>query len=316
MVSMAGSPPASHRPSSPPPASERLSLNPLARIVGFLRRFWTDYIDILMVFSTVMTLFLVILLPLSAREDAGTNWTLAAQSDDPEQHAAPPVVETWETRCVYPVSGTYARFQRILFSAVIIAVVIHRSHRWVVVAGSAWLAGYFVPAVVHAMVLTFRSSDGLDADFFPLTFIMGIVVALGPAFPHLAGYRAAWLKLGLHIVISGAAVCFFRAAMEWEQAGHWVVFEADRFYDSDADVATLFGCENICDVVQIGEASVFRGIGDRLEPTSWTRSSRPHHTSSETTFGKMVSSNQFHQIFSAAITVEMDEWLTPRNTPA
>jgi hypothetical protein len=290
MDSIPSSPPGSHRPSSSPPASERLSLNPLAHVAGFLRRFWTDYFDVLVVFFPFLALPLVFLLPSSAREDART-WTLTAAHSDSPGYAAPPVLETWKVRCGYPVSGMYTRFQRVLLGAVLGVVVRFRSHRWVLVAGNAWMAGYFVPAVVHAMALTFRSSDGLDADFHVLRFIMAFVPVASIGVHRIDASRA--IRFGLQFIINGASTCFFRGLSEWTRAGQWVSFEVDRWYESEADIAALSEYENICDVVQVNRTSVFRNTGDRLKPIRWKRSSGPLQVVTLSYLLEMVSYNQF-----------------------
>ncbi|KAI0102800.1 hypothetical protein GGR51DRAFT_562255 [Nemania sp. FL0031] len=66
--------------------------------------------------------------------------------------------------CVYPLSGTYTRLQRIIFYLTIVIAFFFRSQQWVssIAMGSVFV--YSVVAAVHSIPLSVQQSLGADAD--------------------------------------------------------------------------------------------------------------------------------------------------------
>ncbi|KAG7284363.1 hypothetical protein NEMBOFW57_010736 [Staphylotrichum longicolle] len=98
-----------------------------------------------------------------------------------------PMSATLTASCVYPVSGIYTRFQRILFYVVVVVVFFFRFHKWILAAGAAWLAAYTVPAVIHAIALSVTAKSGVDADILAVNiichagFFAGFTFAMWPS---------------------------------------------------------------------------------------------------------------------------------------
>ncbi|KAM7212230.1 hypothetical protein V8F06_012403 [Rhypophila decipiens] len=80
--------------------------------------------------------------------------------------------------CVYPVSGVYTRLQRILFYAVLAIVFIFRFHKWMLLAGSAWVAAVTVPAAVHGIALGTTQGATVDSDVVALLAILEFALLL------------------------------------------------------------------------------------------------------------------------------------------
>lgn len=68
--------------------------------------------------------------------------------------------------CVYPVSGAYTQFQRILFWGVIILILLFQSHTWLTAGAIAFAVTYSVTASVHAVFLGPQARSAYDADLF------------------------------------------------------------------------------------------------------------------------------------------------------
>ncbi|KAI0600578.1 hypothetical protein F4775DRAFT_39918 [Biscogniauxia sp. FL1348] len=66
--------------------------------------------------------------------------------------------------CVYPISGIYTRFQRILLYLVFTVTFFSRFHKWALYAGCAWLASATVPAAIHGIILGSNPSASVDSD--------------------------------------------------------------------------------------------------------------------------------------------------------
>ncbi|KAI1635854.1 hypothetical protein F4809DRAFT_423488 [Biscogniauxia mediterranea] len=76
--------------------------------------------------------------------------------------------------CVYPISGVYTRFQRILLYLVFAATFFSRFHKWAFYAGCAWFASATVPAAIHGIILGSNSSASVDSDVVVSFLIMNV----------------------------------------------------------------------------------------------------------------------------------------------
>jgi hypothetical protein len=74
--------------------------------------------------------------------------------------------------CVYPISGIYTQFQRILFWVVIILVLFFQFHPWLTAGAVAFAATYSVTASVHAAILSPKTSSAYDADLLAVQYIL------------------------------------------------------------------------------------------------------------------------------------------------
>ncbi|KAI1127028.1 hypothetical protein F5Y10DRAFT_293147 [Nemania abortiva] len=73
--------------------------------------------------------------------------------------------------CVYPISGTYTRFQRILFYIGIIIAFAFRFHAWLSAVAMGGVFVYSFVAAVHAIPMSVQASLGADADIIALSSI-------------------------------------------------------------------------------------------------------------------------------------------------
>lgn len=66
--------------------------------------------------------------------------------------------------CVYPVSGTYTRFQRILFHIVLLIVFAFRFHIWILLVCMGWLGIFTATTAIHATPFSIQAGLGVDPD--------------------------------------------------------------------------------------------------------------------------------------------------------
>jgi hypothetical protein len=74
--------------------------------------------------------------------------------------------------CVYPISGAYTQFQRILFWAVIAVIVAFQFYPWLTRGAIAFAALYSFIASLHAVFLSLKTNSVYDADLFALQIIL------------------------------------------------------------------------------------------------------------------------------------------------
>ncbi|KAI0112277.1 hypothetical protein GGR51DRAFT_61917 [Nemania sp. FL0031] len=74
--------------------------------------------------------------------------------------------------CVYPLSGTYTRLQRILFYISIVIAFTFRFHEWLSTVAMGGVFVYSFVAAVHAIPMSVQASLGADADIVALFSIV------------------------------------------------------------------------------------------------------------------------------------------------
>jgi hypothetical protein len=75
----------------------------------------------------------------------------------------------WSARCLYPVSGIYTRFQRILFYLILAFIFCSRFRQWLALIGIVYFVGLTGIAAFHGIGLGLQDNIGLDADNLVLT---------------------------------------------------------------------------------------------------------------------------------------------------
>ena len=78
----------------------------------------------------------------------------------------------YQVWCIYPVSGAYTRFQRILSATIIMFVLFFQLHNWLTAAGVAFLAAASTTAAIHAVILSFDPAVSYDADYMALSVVL------------------------------------------------------------------------------------------------------------------------------------------------
>ncbi|KAJ8133020.1 hypothetical protein O1611_g603 [Lasiodiplodia mahajangana] len=122
--------------------------------------------------------------------------------------------------CVYPLSGTYTRFQRFTFYATIVIAFVFRSQQWVSSVAMGSLFVYSAVAAVHAIPLSVQQSLGADTDIIAVFSI--VLISLYCAImarmysPRFIGRNFNdfynWWMIGLTIPAVVATIGFARFA--------------------------------------------------------------------------------------------------------
>ncbi|KAF4999790.1 hypothetical protein FDECE_11391 [Fusarium decemcellulare] len=173
-------------------------------------------------------------------------------------------IPAWIARCMYPISGSYTQFQRILFYIVVIVVILFRFHKWVLVTGAAWLVGCIVPAAIHCVAMSFESNIGLDADLIPSStilrtgFMATIIFALYPSDVYQNSTLLIWIGTWLLLICDNLFI------MRQMVGGYHAMLVLSNTNCSDA---SIFECSTAC--YQTHPPTLFRAPDDRMMPLAW-----------------------------------------------
>lgn len=74
--------------------------------------------------------------------------------------------------CVYPISGTYTRAQRVLFYFNIAIAFVFRFHDWLSTVAFCAATLYTAVTIFHSILMSFQTSLGADPDFIPTQSIL------------------------------------------------------------------------------------------------------------------------------------------------
>ncbi|KAI0384464.1 hypothetical protein F5Y04DRAFT_230158 [Hypomontagnella monticulosa] len=74
--------------------------------------------------------------------------------------------------CVYPISGVYTRFQRILLYVAIAFAFLTRFHHWISSSALMYVVIYTLTAAIHAIPLSVQENLGPDPDFLATQIIV------------------------------------------------------------------------------------------------------------------------------------------------
>lgn len=178
-----------------------------------------------------------------------------------------PVILT--TSCVYPVSGTYTRFQRILYYVVIVIVFNFRFHKGVLVAGAAWLAGYTVPASIHAIALGAKAGSGVDADLLAVSavcqvgFGAGVIFSMWPS-KHFRRSSSPILIFWTLLLLSAKLVAYWGSEVFYGDQLTLDIGLGSGFQDPNPG-HLLQVCTAVCAAVEVVPV-MFRTAADELAP--------------------------------------------------
>ncbi|KAJ8117856.1 hypothetical protein ONZ43_g4109 [Nemania bipapillata] len=154
--------------------------------------------------------------------------------DDPVNETSILYQNIW---CVYPISGTYTRFQRFMFYTTILVAFVFRFHQWLssVAMGSVFV--YSVVTAVHAIPLSTQPSLGADTDMIAvysivLTSLYCAVMAriYSPRFigRNFNAFYNCWL-IGLSIPAVLVTIGFVRCQDPCAAQRPEVLFRGGRF---------------------------------------------------------------------------------------
>lgn len=170
----------------------------------------------------------------------------------------------YQVWCIYPVSGAYTRFQRILSVIIIVFVLFFQVHNWLTAAGVAFLAASSTTAAMHAIILSFDPAASYDADFLALAIVLQLAefssllcMMFSPRFLDRNAKKFYYCWLMLMIIAS----LFFQA-------------NTSKFISSMADSLVLTTCDGsgTCDqpCASLQVQTLFRGPPyDQLETIYW-----------------------------------------------
>ncbi|KAK8063394.1 hypothetical protein PG996_008046 [Apiospora saccharicola] len=74
--------------------------------------------------------------------------------------------------CVYPISGQYTRFQRILFYIAILFAFFTRFHHWLSSGALMFVVLYTITTAIHAIPLYLQPNVGCDSDSFAVPVVL------------------------------------------------------------------------------------------------------------------------------------------------
>lgn len=187
--------------------------------------------------------------------------------------SAEPMVEVWSAHCIYPISGLYTRFQRILYYTILLVVFLFRSRKWVLIAGATWIAGYTLTAALHGFALAASPDNGLDADLLAIGSILDIGVFVGALFalfpPTDFRFATSVVAATWALFLMVAGFCVSIKWTLWYESGVRVQVAANATECSNSDSLPGLSAD-VCGAAGYVPA-IFRGAGDQLQPFNWTR---------------------------------------------
>lgn len=160
--------------------------------------------------------------------------------------------------CVYPISGTYTRAQRVLFYVAIIIAFAFRFHKRLFAVAFSYVAVYLFVTIVHAIPMALQPSLGADPDFFAIRSL--ILTASGCSF-MAASYSLRYLQ--------SKSINFYICWFIVGAITNWIfLFRELRFLSSIEDSVfqqaclPSIQCPDPCADLHVN--AMFRGSGDRM----------------------------------------------------
>jgi hypothetical protein len=176
----------------------------------------------------------------------------------------------WSARCLYPISGIYARFQRILFYLILAFIFCSRFHQWLALIGIVYFVGLSGIAAFHGIGLGLQDNIGLDADHVVLNSILTVAMTASLIFalypPRFFNHNSSPFFILWTGLLSFALMCVYWTTIKWVSRGVAVDVLADC---SDP---SAFACAHACDVVEYSKV-LFRDAKDNMVPTMWRETS-------------------------------------------
>ena len=83
-------------------------------------------------------------------------------------------IEAQRVWCIYPISGNYTSFQRILFLLVIAFVLFGKFHECLKAAALGFAVSYSAVAAIHGLFLVFQQNPQYDGDIFAVNQIIQV----------------------------------------------------------------------------------------------------------------------------------------------
>lgn len=203
----------------------------------------------------------------------------------------------WWAYCLYPVSGIYTRFQRILFYLILGFIFCSRFHKWLALIGIVYFVGLTGIAACHGIGLGLQDNIGLDADNLALTVILqvagtaSLIFALYPprSFNHNSSpFFILWCGF-----LSFASICISWTTIKWASRGVVVAVQADC---SDPSASA---CAHACDVVEYTKV-LYRTAKDKMVPVRWVE--LDYSRTSDTVYARSVINNTLTSTWIGPVT--------------
>jgi hypothetical protein len=170
------------------------------------------------------------------------------------------IAESYRVWCVYPISGIYTRFQRILFGVVMVFILFYQFHDWLTAWAVGFALSYSATSAIHAILINFQHDLAYDADIIALNVIVrnalyGSIMCMLFC-PRILNWNGQYIYFGWSILLS-----FSRLML---------MFNSPRLISAVAKSLLLSVCyqDGSCDdpCGRVTVTAMFRGLKDSLIP--------------------------------------------------
>ncbi|KAI0176956.1 hypothetical protein BJ166DRAFT_11175 [Pestalotiopsis sp. NC0098] len=157
-------------------------------------------------------------------------------------------------RCVYPVSGTYTKFQRILFYIVLSVVFAFRFHKWILLVGMRWLGVFTATTAIHAVALSIQACLGVDTDVITaggICQVGGIASLVFSLYPpkHFRRPTSTVLMAWTILLVLATNLALW-TELRWRMGGITIDLDAGCGTQKIDSARALHLCNNACGVVE------------------------------------------------------------------
>jgi hypothetical protein len=173
------------------------------------------------------------------------------------------IAESYRVWCVYPISGIYTRFQRILFGVVMVFILFCQFHDWLTAGAIGFALSYSATSAIHAILMSFQRDLAYDTDILAVdvivqTALYGFIMSMLFC-PRILNRDAQYIYFGWLILLSFSKLT--------------LIFNSPRLTSAVAKSLLLSACyqDGSCDdpCGRIAVTTMFRGLMDSLIPITW-----------------------------------------------
>jgi len=169
----------------------------------------------------------------------------------------------WSATCIYPLSGSYTSFQRLLYYVMIVFAFCVRFHDWLFAVALFHIINYTSTAAIHALGLGIYSQAVPDSDDFALVLTLGVGCI---TFITLAMFRPRIFDTSIHVISACWSIFLTVSSITLLSGTKQPLFQIiNNDFRTTVYCDQNGHCNNPCATIDIPKTP-FRSTGDKMVP--------------------------------------------------